>query len=239
MPEVRTDSGICRCWRLRALVTAITLLGGAAVARSSVCQVRRVRARRREIARRRQEPAAVATARIVPLRTSPLDVRRVPALWPVRGAITSPFGWRRSPFGGEQEWHSGIDIRARYGTPVRATADGEVVFAGRARGYGVLVVLDHGAATTRYAHLATSWVHAGQSVLRGEPVGAVGGTGRATAAHLHYEVRLGSEAVDPGCFLGDGDTTPRMVADRRSAPCGVVRARLEGQRATSRADVPS
>ena len=298
MPEIRTHSGIFRCWRLRALVTGITLLGGSAAARSTperwhdqVCGVRRLRqrfsARRGEIDRQRHELAPVATmgapassrgdeaasdthaiatlacvgqhvagagdilaTQTIVVRTRTQDVRAVPTLWPVRGAITSPFGWRRSPYGGELEWHPGIDIGAPYGTPVRATAPGDVVFAGHEHGYGILVVLDHGATTTRYAHLATIWVRAGQRVLRGEPLGVVGGTGRATAAHLHYEVRFGSEALDPGCFLSGSTPTAFTDGQRRSDTCGLVRARLEGPRspttarnaarpAASRTGVPS
>jgi len=154
------------------------------------------------------------------------EARSVPTLfWPVRGAVSSPFGWRRSPYGDTWEWHPGIDITAAYGTPVRATADGEVVSAGRDRGYGLRVVLGHGRATTHYAHLSAIWVRKGQTVLRGAPLGALGGTGRATAPHLHYEVRLGSEPLDPRCFL----TGPvrATFAEERSHACALARARLE------------
>jgi murein DD-endopeptidase MepM/ murein hydrolase activator NlpD len=157
------------------------------------------------------------------------ETRSVPTLWPVRGAVSSPFGWRHSPYGGGWEWHAGIDITAAYGTPIHATADGEVVSAGPARGYGVLVVLDHGAATTRYAHLSATWVRAGQRVLRGEPLGALGGTGRATAPHLHYEVWLGNDALDPACFLGHSAGTTLVRSERRPS-CARVQARLEDQR---------
>ena len=161
--------------------------------------------------------------------------RSVPTSWPVEGAVSSRFGWRASPYGGAREWHPGIDITAPYGTPVRATADGEVVFAGRAHGYGGLVVLDHGASQTRYAHLSAIRVHVGQSVLRGEPLGGLGGTGRATGPHLHYEVRLGDEPVDPECALS---SPPRdMPANaRRSGSCALVRARLEGRKPVTARD---
>jgi murein DD-endopeptidase MepM/ murein hydrolase activator NlpD len=163
------------------------------------------------------------------------EARSVPTLWPVPGAVSSPFGWRRSPYGGEPEWHPGIDISAAYGTPVRATADGDVVFAGRERGYGILVVLDHGTTTTRYAHLSASWVHAGQRVLRGEPLGAVGRTGRATAPHLHYEVRLGGEALDPDCLLTRPIRTTFSSRERRWRECALARARREGPRSPATA----
>jgi murein DD-endopeptidase MepM/ murein hydrolase activator NlpD len=180
MPELRGECVVSRRWRLNALVTGITLVSGVTAASSTIDG--------RPVLRRRQILAALTRS-------------AVPTLWPVDGAITSPFGWRRSPYGGAREWHPGIDIAAPYGTPVRATAGGEVVFAGRAGGYGALVVLDHGGISTRYAHLAVAWVRAGEVVVRGEPVGALGGTGRATAPHLHYEVRIASEAFDPQCLL--------------------------------------
>jgi len=168
-------------------------------------------------------------------RTRAQEARSVPTLWPVSGAVSSPFGWRRSPYGGEPEWHPGIDISAAYGTAVRATADGDVVFAGRERGYGILIVLDHGTTTTRYAHLSASWVHAGQRVLRGEPLGAVGRTGRATAPHLHYEVRLGGEALDPDCLLTSPIRTTFTSRERRWRECGLARARREGPRSPATA----
>ncbi len=197
--------------------------------------VRRLRARSRThpiatlayTEERAATPILQLATRAIGARTWTEDVPPVPALWPVRGAITSPFGWRHSPYGGELEWHPGIDIRAPYGTPVRVAADGDVVFAGRERGYGLVVVVRHGATTTRYAHLATIGVRAGQDVRRGESLGAVGGTGRATAAHLHYEVRRGGEALDPFCFLGDLPTTFAHRGSRADA-CRITRARLEG-----------
>ena len=144
----------------------------------------------------------------------------------MRGAVSSPFGWRRSPYGRRIEWHPGIDIFAAYGTPVRAAGDGEVVFAAGAGEYGALVVLDHGRATSRYAHLSAIWVRPGQRVLRGEPVGAVGETGRATAPHLHYEVRVGREPLDPECLLTKPEATTLAVGTRRSRACALARARF-------------
>jgi murein DD-endopeptidase MepM/ murein hydrolase activator NlpD len=261
MPEVRVDSAVFRRWRLPALLTGITLVGGAAMVRSTVarlhdqiCEVRRLRARvaerRREIDRRCQELAAAsATAgpvlddafavRAVLASEPTREARSVPTLWPVRGTISSPFGWRRSPYGGGPEWHPGVDILAAYGTPVRATAAGEVVFAGRARGYGALVVLDHGAATTRYAHLSAIWVRVGQRVPRGESLGALGGTGRATAPHLHYEVRIGNEALDPECLLSRPARATLAGNDRPSATCALARARFEDRRPQATAPDPS
>jgi murein DD-endopeptidase MepM/ murein hydrolase activator NlpD len=125
-----------------------------------------------------------------------------PTLWPVHGLVTSPFGARMSPYGEGREMHPGIDISASYGLPVAATGNGEVVFAGRDPGYGGLVVIDHGRdVDTFYAHLSALYVHEGEKVRRGQPIGAVGASGRATGAHLHYEVRLSGAPVDPRRYL--------------------------------------
>jgi murein DD-endopeptidase MepM/ murein hydrolase activator NlpD len=128
--------------------------------------------------------------------------RSVPSVWPVRGPITSRFGARRDPWDDEVENHPGIDIQARYGLPVTASGDGRVIFAGRDAGYGRLVIVDHGGdIDTFYAHLSAIYVRAGQSIRRGEPVGAVGASGRVTGTHLHYEVRVAGAPVDPRRYL--------------------------------------
>jgi murein DD-endopeptidase MepM/ murein hydrolase activator NlpD len=133
---------------------------------------------------------------------TPISRGGVPSLWPVRGLVTSGFGPRRSPYGGEREMHAGIDIQARYGTPVAVTAPGEVSFAGRDSGYGGLVVVDHGdGVQSLYGHLSALYVHEGQTLHRGQPVGAVGASGRATGSHLHYEVRIQGRPVDPDRYL--------------------------------------
>jgi murein DD-endopeptidase MepM/ murein hydrolase activator NlpD len=129
--------------------------------------------------------------------------RGVPTLWPVRGLVTSPFGARMSPYGEGREMHPGIDISAHYGLPVTAAGNGEVIFAGRDPGYGGLVIVDHGGQLdTLYGHLSALYVHEGQSVHRGQAIGAIGATGRATGAHLHYEVRVNGSPVDPRRYLG-------------------------------------
>ncbi|HEY7388088.1 MAG TPA: M23 family metallopeptidase [Bryobacteraceae bacterium] len=126
-----------------------------------------------------------------------------PSLWPVEGRLMGAFGRRSDPFSGEgTEFHTGIDISAPSGTPVRATADGIVVSSGWSGGYGRLVVIDHGGGTqTYYAHLSRFYVETGQEVRGGELVGAVGATGRVTAPHLHYEVRIGGAPVNPYRYL--------------------------------------
>jgi len=125
-----------------------------------------------------------------------------PSLWPVRGEVTSSFGEREDPFNGEGAFHSGIDIGAPYGTPIRATADGTVEKAGMANGYGREVLIDHGhGISTLYGHLSGFTVMPGQTVVRGQIVGYVGSSGRSTGAHLHYEVRIHDTPVNPHKYL--------------------------------------
>jgi len=129
--------------------------------------------------------------------------RGVPTLWPVRGLVTSPFGARTSPYGEGREMHPGIDISASYGSPVTVAGNGAVIFAGRDPGYGGVVIVAHGGQLdTLYGHLSALYVREGQSVRRGQAIGAVGATGRATGAHLHYEVRVNGAPVDPRRYLG-------------------------------------
>lgn len=127
----------------------------------------------------------------------------VPSIWPVEGEITDSFGGRRSPFGGgSYEFHSGQDINAERGAAVVSAAVGTVVFAGWHGGYGQLITIDHGGGlTTRYAHLLKMEVSVGQQVGRGQLIGQVGSTGRSTGPHLHYEVRLNDESVNPRTYM--------------------------------------
>ena len=127
----------------------------------------------------------------------------VPSIWPVVGKLESGVGGRRNPFGGRgYEFHEGQDIDAQYGTPVQVAASGKVIIAGRQRGYGNVVYVDHGAGvTTRYGHLSQINVTLGQTVTRGQVIGLVGSTGRSTGPHLHYEVRINNQPVDPKQYL--------------------------------------
>ncbi|WP_421873321.1 M23 family metallopeptidase [Pararhizobium sp.] len=119
--------------------------------------------------------------------------------------ITSTFGNRLDPFLGRLALHAGIDFRAPTGTRIVATAPGTVITAGKNGGYGNMVEIDHGnGITTRYAHLSTILVNAGDKIRTGEPIARSGSTGRSTGPHLHYEVRLNGEAVDPMRFLTAG-----------------------------------
>jgi murein DD-endopeptidase MepM/ murein hydrolase activator NlpD len=126
----------------------------------------------------------------------------VPSLWPVRGWITAGFGQRMDPFTGEGAFHRGVDIGASYGTSVEASADGLVLQAGRNSGYGNEVLIDHGfGLMTKYGHLSKIYVAVGEEVKRGQLIGAVGATGRATGPHLHYEVIVNDTPVNPAKYL--------------------------------------
>ncbi len=119
--------------------------------------------------------------------------------------ITSRFGNRLDPFLGRLALHAGIDFRAPTGTRILATAPGTVITAGKTGGYGNMVEIDHGnGITTRYAHLSTILVNVGDKISTGEAIARSGSTGRSTGPHLHYEVRLNGEAVDPMRFLTAG-----------------------------------
>ncbi|GJL79756.1 MAG: peptidase M24 [Nitrospinaceae bacterium] len=125
-----------------------------------------------------------------------------PSIWPTRGWVTSGFGLRKSPFTGLKEKHEGWDIGARMGSPIRASADGVVVIAGREAGYGKMLEVDHGyGITTRYGHNSKNLVKVGDRVKRGDKIGLIGSTGRSTGPHLHYEVRLNGVPVNPKNYI--------------------------------------
>lgn len=127
----------------------------------------------------------------------------IPSTRPLeQSRVTSSFGRRRDPFTGRLAWHRGIDLRAPYGTPVLASAEGRVIRAGYYGAYGRLVEMDHGnGLRTRYAHNSRLEVKVGQWVPRGEILAYVGSTGRASAPHLHYEVHLDGEPVNPEPYI--------------------------------------
>ena len=125
-----------------------------------------------------------------------------PSIWPTRGWLTDSFGNRKDPFTGEREFHTGLDISADKGEPVYATANGTVETAVASGSYGNMVVVSHGfGISTRYAHLDSFHVHAGDLVRRGDVVGYAGATGRATGDHLHYEVLVYGRQLNPLQFL--------------------------------------
>jgi murein DD-endopeptidase MepM/ murein hydrolase activator NlpD len=131
-----------------------------------------------------------------------LRLAKAPNLWPVQGIITGSFGERIDPFNGEGAFHTGVDISTAFGTEVVAPADGVVTHAEDMSGYGRLIEVDHGhGISTRFGHLSAYAVTVGQHVHRGELIGYVGMSGRATGPHLHYEVRINNVPVNPYSYL--------------------------------------
>lgn len=127
-----------------------------------------------------------------------------PSIWPVKGWVTSGFGYRNSPFTNKRQFHAGIDISTRTGTPIVAPADGVVSFSGREGGYGRMVVINHGhGMMTRFGHLHKISVKVGDKIARGQLVGTVGSTGRTTGPHLHYEVLLSGVPTNPRNYFLD------------------------------------
>jgi murein DD-endopeptidase MepM/ murein hydrolase activator NlpD len=129
-----------------------------------------------------------------------------PAIRPIsRGEkswITSSFGFRVSPFTGQREFHQGFDISTRKGTPILATADGVVTFAGNKGLLGKTIIVDHGhGMVTRYGHCSKFLKKRGEKVKRWEPIALVGNTGRSTGPHVHYEVRLNGIPVNPYKYI--------------------------------------
>jgi murein DD-endopeptidase MepM/ murein hydrolase activator NlpD len=121
-----------------------------------------------------------------------------PSIWPTHGWLTGTFGGRSDPFSGEPAFHQGLDISTDKGQPVQATADGTVESASYSGDYGNFVVLRHGfGLVTRYGHLSAFAVKPGQTVKRGDTIGYVGSTGRATGFHLHYEILANGKLINP------------------------------------------
>ncbi len=125
--------------------------------------------------------------------------------FPWLGSVSSPYGWRVHPVSGEKDLHRGVDIAAAQGTPVAAIQDGRVVSAGNAGSYGLCVVIEDGKGyQSRYAHCSSLAVSTGQEVKRGDVIGAVGSTGDSTGPHLHLEVMLNGEYLNPYYFVDTG-----------------------------------
>jgi murein DD-endopeptidase MepM/ murein hydrolase activator NlpD len=126
----------------------------------------------------------------------------LPTRKPTVGYFTSGFGIRKSPYGGRDKMHEGVDIANYPGTPIKAPADGVVLFADSKPGYGQTVILDHGyGLETWYAHTRKITVSKGQKVRRGDAIALLGTTGRSTGPHLHYEVRVHGTPVDPRSYI--------------------------------------
>ena len=125
-----------------------------------------------------------------------------PAVRPCQGWTTSRFGYRKSPFTGRREFHKGLDIANREGSPIIATADGVVVSTGPKGLLGNMVRIDHGhGMVTRYGHLSKMLVKRGQAVKRGDKIALMGNTGRSTGPHLHYEIHLNGIPVNPQKYI--------------------------------------
>lgn len=119
-------------------------------------------------------------------------------IWPLYGRITSTFGYRRSPIWGMGNMHTGLDIATSYGTPIRAADGGEVIYSGWWRGYGKMVIIDHGKGiSTLYGHMSRIYAQKDQKIGKGQIVGLVGSTGWSTGPHLHFEVRKQGTPQNP------------------------------------------
>ena len=131
-------------------------------------------------------------------------LRTTPSITPTEGWVSSAFGRRLSPFSGQREFHRGIDIAGRKGTPVLASADGVVGFKGVDGALGKTVHLRHGyGVVTKYGHLDAFSVERGQRVMRGQRIGSMGNTGRSSGPHLHYQVEVERRPVDPRGYILD------------------------------------
>jgi murein DD-endopeptidase MepM/ murein hydrolase activator NlpD len=131
----------------------------------------------------------------------------MPVRMPLSGdaSVTSPFGYRADPFLGRLALHPGVDLVEAYGDEIHAAAAGRITHAGPMGGYGIMVEIDHGnGLSTRYAHMSEALVAEGQDVVQGAILGRIGSTGRSTGPHLHYEVRVDGEPVDPDRYLRAG-----------------------------------
>jgi murein DD-endopeptidase MepM/ murein hydrolase activator NlpD len=220
--QIRLDLAVARAQQARVQLAALadqrrTLLGAAEAQRQSVAgQVAQLEdlsaseesslegliqeRQREEEARRRAAAEAARRAALLSGQTLPPENPGAPGAfsWPVSGPITSPFGLRSNPFGPGLEMHPGIDIGAPQGATIAASAGGRVIFAGWYGGYGNAIIIDHGGSmSTLYGHCSQIFVSEGQDVQRGQAIGAVGMTGRATGPHLHFEVRVNGVPVDP------------------------------------------
>lgn len=140
---------------------------------------------------------------IGPIKDKLSFLKAKPSIKPVTGKITAAYGYRKNPFTGRgSEFHKGVDIAAKRGTPVVSTADGIVTYAAWKSGYGNMVIISHGYGfITVYAHNSSIVTKVGEKVKRGQVISKVGSTGRSTAPHLHYEIKLNGKNVDPARYF--------------------------------------
>ena len=140
----------------------------------------------------------------------------LPSRWPVRGPVNSEYGQRRSPWAPNSEFHSGIDIGAPVGTPVKAPAPGVVMFAGQHAEYGVTLIIDHGNDTrSLYGHLSRLNVTVDQTIKRGDQVALTGNTGRSSGPHLHYEIQVKGQPVNPHSYIWEESGPPVAAKSAR------------------------
>ncbi|MGN6497441.1 MAG: M23 family metallopeptidase [Tsuneonella sp.] len=155
---------------------------------------------------------------------APIAKVSIPSRMPLANSVTtSGYGMREHPVLGGMRRHKGIDLAAPVGTPVYATADGTVERADLFSSYGLYVAIDHGGnLETRYAHMSRLAVAAGEHVHKGEVIGYVGTTGRSTGPHLHYEVRVAGQAVNPTAYFSNPGAAPVRLASASvsAAPLG-------------------
>lgn len=170
----------------------------------------------------------------------------LPSVLPAHGFMTSGFGYRRSPFSGRVVHHSGIDFSVPYGSPVFATGEGRVIFAEIYPGLGKTVAIDHGfGMMTRYGHNSALAVKVGDFVRRGQKIARAGNTGRSTGVHVHYEVWINGQAIDPEPFLFDSFSKPAQVLQKplagRTTGLGLAMGgeRIGGHRPPRAATKPS
>ena len=130
-----------------------------------------------------------------------------PLTWPTDGWLSDGYGYRADPFTGKRDFHPAVDISTSKGAPVYATASGKIISAARNGDYGNLIEVDHGfGLKTRYGHLSEFLVEPGDTVIRGDIIGTVGNTGRATGHHVHYEVWVNDRTINPRRLVIDSKT---------------------------------
>ena len=161
------------------------------------------------------ERLADALSRMESLETS---LKTIPSGLPTMAPMqSSSYGYRRDPFNGHAAFHAGIDFPGRHGEPILAAATGRVSFVGQRSGYGNVVEITHGnGLMTRYAHLSGFNTRIGQQVIRGHPIARMGSTGRSTGDHLHFEVRLKGDPINPRPFLEAARNVQQVAAARNA-----------------------
>lgn len=177
---------------------------------------------------------------LLPAQAQPL------AYAPVSGQLSSGFGWRTDPINGSNRFHAGVDIAAPSGTPIYAPQNAKVAYSGTYKGYGNVVVLDHGYGLyTLYGHTSTYYVRAGEFISQGQVIAAVGTSGRSTGPHLHFEVHQNGQYVNPLSYLaymgGQGNmiayTTPkRKLKHKSTGHPGPPQVSIQEQRVPNQVD---